>query len=166
MDRRRRQVPRSHLTVSPVAYFDVGQLKRLALTGRAGCGRGDGEPLWDQLGCRQRLLFRIARGHLARPGRRRRSAGGDRGEDGQQYSGAQLLPDGETVLFTVYGGTVSPGQPNAMLAVQSIRGGQRRVVVQSGANGKPLMAIVYTVSNALFAVLLMRGRSNDRRRDF
>ena len=40
-----------------------------------------------------------------------------------------------------------------MLAVQSTRGGQRRVVVQSGANGKYLDGhIVYTVNNALFAV--------------
>ena len=137
-----------------VAYFDAGQIKRLALTGGAPVVVATTvNPFGINWAADNAIYFASPDGIWRVP-----ADGGDpevviAGAGGQQYSGAQLLPDGETVLFTVYGATVSPGQPNAMIAVQSTRGGQRRVVVQSGANGKYVDGhIVYTVNNALFAV--------------
>ena len=137
-----------------VAYFDAGQIKRLALTGGAPVVVATTvNPFGINWAADNALYFASPDGIWRVP-----ADGGDpevviAGPGGQQYSGAQLLPDGETLLFTVYGVTVSPGQPNAMIAVQSTRGGQRRVVVQSGANGKYVDDhIVYTVNNALFAV--------------
>src|SRR5688572_11316424 len=148
----------SNPTFSPdgqsVAYFDGGQIKRLALTGGAPVVvAATVNPFGINWAADNALYFASPDGIWRVP-----ADGGDpqvviAGADGQQYAGAQLLPDGETVLFTVYGRTVAPGQPTAMLAVQSTRGGQRRVVVQGGATGKYVDGhIVYTVSNALFAV--------------
>jgi hypothetical protein len=158
----RRVVPEwlatSNPTFSPdgqsLAYFDSGQIKRLALTGGAPVVVATtANPYAINWAADNAIYFASANGISRVP-----VDGGDpevviAGEKGQQLSGPQLLPDGETVLFTVYTPTASPGQPGAMIAVQSTRGGQRRVVVQSGANGKYVDGhIVYTVNNGLFAV--------------
>jgi Tol biopolymer transport system component len=73
----------------------------------------------------------------------------------------QLLPDGDTILFTLARGV--PGAPvwdDAQLVAQSIKTGKRTTLVQRGSDGRylPTGHLVYMVEGTLMAVLFDLSR--------
>jgi serine/threonine-protein kinase len=135
-----------------VAFSQAGQLKRMAVTGGAAQVLTAATPLlgasWEADGT---ILYGQADGiwqvsenggepqHLIAPG-----------ED-ELIFGPQRLPGGEWVLFTA-ASTRSVG--DVQIVVQSVRTGDRRVVLSSGRDGRYLSTghLVYSESHTLFAV--------------
>lgn len=72
----------------------------------------------------------------------------------EQAQGPQLLPDGEHVLFTIATGTGVSRWDNAQIVVQSIKSGERKVLVTGGADGRYLSSghLVYGLGGVLLAV--------------
>ncbi len=77
---------------------------------------------------------------------------------GEQLTSPQLLPDGRTVMFTVYkadnafiSNTGNVARPSAV-AVQKLTDSERKVIVERGANARYFSKgyLLYTVDNALF----------------
>lgn len=67
--------------------------------------------------------------------------------------GPQILPGGEFVLFTLAKGTASDKWDRAQIVVQSVKSGQRKVVINEGSDARyvPTGHIVYAVGGVLFA---------------
>jgi Tol biopolymer transport system component len=74
-------------------------------------------------------------------------------EQGERVHGPQLLPDGRSVLFTLRGSGGTTAWQDAKLAVQSLDGGERRII-GGGRDGRYLATghLVYGLQSALFAV--------------
>ena len=75
-------------------------------------------------------------------------------KEGEQVDSPQLLPDGDSVLFTVTTATGSTRWDKAQIVVQSLTTGARTVVVQGGSNARylPTGHLVYALENNLLAV--------------
>jgi serine/threonine protein kinase/Tol biopolymer transport system component len=73
---------------------------------------------------------------------------------GEIAFGPQMLPDGETLLFTVGTSSRASASEEARIVVQSLKTGTRRTLIQEGSDGHylPTGHIVYAVGAALFAV--------------
>jgi Tol biopolymer transport system component len=137
-----------------VAYFENGQIKRLALAGGAPVAIATTRnPFGAAWAADNAIYFASAEGIARVPADGGSPAIVINAANGEQFGSPQLLPDGDTLLFTTYKPIAATGQSDAMVAVQSLRGGERRVVVQGGANGKYVEGhLVYTVADAMFAV--------------
>ena len=72
-------------------------------------------------------------------------------EDGEQLDGPQLLPDGDTVLFSV--GT-SGGWDDVRIVVQSLSSGERTIVLEGGSDARylPTGHLVYALGGGLFGM--------------
>jgi hypothetical protein len=76
---------------------------------------------------------------------------------GEHLDSPQLLPDGDSVLFSVVGaaatGDPSPGDV-AQVVVQSLRSGERKVLVPFGSDARyvPTGHLVYALDDGLLAV--------------
>ena len=141
-----------------IAYFQRNQLKRLAL--------GGGAPVVvcsapGALGAHwapdDTILFAQAEGIL------RVSANGGTPElvipaaDGEQLDAPQLLPDGDSVLFSVTTGFGPGGSgrwDNAQIAAQSLSSGERTVLLEGGSDARYVSSghLVYALDDGLFAV--------------
>ena len=68
--------------------------------------------------------------------------------------GPQLLPDGEHVLFTLAQGSGSKRWDQAQVVVQSLRTGERKVVLTGGSDARyvPTGHLVYALGSSLYAV--------------
>jgi serine/threonine-protein kinase len=71
--------------------------------------------------------------------------------------GAQLLPDGDTLLFTLAHADGSPGKrfwDNAEIVVQSLKTGKRKTLVKAGSDGRYVSTghIVYMIEGTMMAV--------------
>ena len=75
-------------------------------------------------------------------------------KQGEQASSPQLLPDGDSVLFSVTTSASQTRWDEAQIVVQSLRTGERKTIVQGGADARYVSTghIVYAVGDALFAV--------------
>ena len=78
-------------------------------------------------------------------------------EDGEQVYGPQLLPDGDSVLFSVTNSAVGADGnrwDEGMIVVQSIASGQRRTVLEGGSDAQYVSTghLVYALQDGLFAV--------------
>ena len=75
-------------------------------------------------------------------------------QEGEAVYGPQLLPDGESVLFSVTTATGATRWDQAQIVVQSLRTGERTVVWQGGSDARyvPTGHLVYALGDALFAV--------------
>ena len=87
------------------------------------------------------------------------SAGGDpqlviAAEEGELFDGPQLLPDGESVLFSRTAAAGNGRWDEGQVVVQSLPSNARTVVVQRGSDGRYLQTghITYAVGDALLAV--------------
>ena len=141
-----------------VAYFDSGQLKRIALTGGAPIVIANvTQPYGLSWSPDETLLFGSAEGISRVP------TGGGTPEvviaaaAGEQLASPQLLPGSDTVLFTQYrmGSFDSGGLlADSTIAAQSLRGGARAAILAGGANARLVGAghLVYTVGDELFGV--------------
>ena len=138
-----------------VGYWQAGELKRIAISGGAPtvvCAALI--PYGASWGPDNTIFFGQAEGIM------RVSANGGTPElvipatEGEQMDGPQLLPDRESVLFSV---TTAAGQDRwdqAQIVVQSLATGERTVVWQGGSDARylPTGHLVYALEDALFAV--------------
>src|SRR5262245_27391372 len=140
-----------------VGYFVVAerQLKRIAISGGAPVKIADAEfPRGASWGADGTILFGAPKGIM------RVSANGGMPElvvpakEGEQVDSPQLLPDGDSVLFTVTTATGSTRWDEAQIVVQSLSTGARTVVVQGGSNARyvPTGHLIYALEESLFAV--------------
>ena len=74
--------------------------------------------------------------------------------EGELMGSPHLLPDGESVLFSVTTGTGRTRWDAAQIAVQSLRTGERTVVLSGGSDARylPTGHLVYALGDGLFAV--------------
>ena len=73
--------------------------------------------------------------------------------EGEQVYGPQMLPDGETVLFTLVSGA---DLDSAEIVVESLKTGARKVLVETGQDGRyvPTGHLVYVIEDVLYATPL------------
>ena len=138
-----------------VVYFQGDQLKRIAISGGAPvviCGASI--PFGISWARDNTILFGQPEGIM-----RVSAAGGMpelaiRAEKGEQVYGPQMLPDGGSVLFSVTSATGDTRWDQATIVVQSLRTGQRTVVLKGGSDARyvPAGYLVYALQSSLFAV--------------
>ena len=135
--------------------FAGSQLKRIAITGGAPVKIADvTNPFGASWGADGTILFGQLNGIM------RVSAAGGTPElvipakEGEQVDSPQLLPDGDSVLFTVTTASGSTRWDQAQIVVQSLTSGARTVVVQGGSDARyvPTGHVVYALEDSLFAV--------------
>jgi len=138
-----------------LGFFHEGSLKRMAVSGGAPvviCGAEP--PFGVSWASDNTVLFGQPKGIM------RVSANGGTPQlviptkQNEIFYGPQLLPDGDSVLFSV---TTVAGQTRwdqGAIAVQSLRSGERKVVWQGGSDAQYVSTghLVYAVGAALFAV--------------
>ena len=75
-------------------------------------------------------------------------------KDGEQAYGPQILPGGETVLFTLASGTAAQRWDTARIVTYSLRSGERKTLVDGGSDGRyvPTGHLVYATGGIVFAV--------------
>ena len=75
-------------------------------------------------------------------------------KDGEQAYGPQILPGGETVLFTLATGTAAERWDRAHIVTHSLRSGERKTLVDGGSDARyvPTGHLVYAVGGIVFAV--------------
>ena len=75
-------------------------------------------------------------------------------KDGEEAYGPQILPGGETVLFTLATGTAAERWDQAQIVTHSLRSGERKTLVDGGSDGRyvPTGHLVYAVGGIVFAV--------------
>ncbi len=140
-----------------VAYFDVGtrELKRVATSvGAPVAICAAGLPFGASWGPDDTILFGQNQGIM------RVSANGGTpelvipAEAGEQMDGPQLLPDGDSVLFSVTASTGGLRWDEAQIVVQSLRTGERTVVWDGGSAARyvPTGHLVYAVRDGLYAI--------------
>ena len=144
-----------------VAYFQDTQLKRIAVSGGAPvviCAATNPFGIsWER---DNTILFGQPDGIM------RVSANGGmpelviRAENGEQVHGPQMLPDGESVLFSVTRATGDTRWDQADIVVQSLRTGQRTIVLKGGSDARyvPTGHLVYALGDGLFAVAFDANR--------
>ena len=137
-----------------VVYFEInqGELRRIAINGGAPVIIADiGQPYglsWEADGT---ILFGEPEGIL------RVSANGGTPEliipipEGEFPYGPRLLPDGDSVLFSV---TSTVGWDDAQIVAQSLSTGERTVLLEGGSDARylPTGHLVYAFEDGLFAV--------------
>jgi len=144
-----------------LAYWQDNQLKRIAISGGAPvviCAASN--PFGISWGRDNAILFGQPDGIM------RVSAGGGmpelviRAEKGEQMDGPQLLPDGAAMLFSATRLNDATRWDQANIVVQSLRTGQRTVVLRGGSDARymPTGHLVYAVKDDLFAVAFDANR--------
>ncbi|MGH8648697.1 MAG: TolB family protein, partial [Burkholderiales bacterium] len=80
--------------------------------------------------------------------------------EGEQAEGLQLLPDGDSVLFSVTTASGNARWDAAHIVVQSLSTGNRTVVLQGGNSARyvPTGHLIYALGDGLFAVAFDVGR--------
>ena len=141
-----------------LAYFDnvVTEVKRIAIGGGASAVIADVRGLSYGLSWApdDTILFGQAEGIL------RVSANGGTPElivpaaEGEQMGRPQLLPDGESVLFSVTTATGSTRWDQAQIVVQSLPSGERTVIWQGGSDARYVSTghLVFALRDVLYAV--------------
>jgi serine/threonine-protein kinase len=164
--------PASRPVFSPdgqtIAYFSGteaigGAIKTVAVTGGAAVEHLSMDfPPFGMSWADQGILFGRSFGK-GRKGVLRLVPGGAREEmlipTGEVFvRGPQMLPDGQTVLFTLASGPNS--WDKGWIVVQSLTSGERKTLIEGGSDGRylPTGHIVYVVANSLFGVPFDVGR--------
>jgi serine/threonine-protein kinase len=141
-----------------VGYYAAAggnQLKRIAITGGAPVRIADAvNPFGASWSADGTILFGQPKGIM------RVSANGGTPElvipakEGEQVDSPQLLPDGDSVLFTVTTASGSTRWDQAQIVVQSLSTGARTVMVQGGSDARyvPTGHLIYASEESLFAV--------------
>jgi serine/threonine-protein kinase len=75
-------------------------------------------------------------------------------KEGELAHGPQMMPGGQTVLFTLAGGSGTDRWDTAKIVAQSLRTGERKTLIEGGSDGRylPTGHIVYARGGVLFAV--------------
>ena len=128
-----------------------GQLKKIAIAGGAPVMLCDAtRPFGASWGSDDSIVFG------GRQGVMQVSANGGtpqllvEASEGERVFGPQILPDGESVLFTLASGA---GWDGAQIIVESLDTGEREVLIETGRNGRyvPTGHIVYVIQDVLYA---------------
>ncbi len=79
---------------------------------------------------------------------------------GELAYGPELLPDGQTVLFTLATGTATERWDKAQVVAQSLKTGERHVIIDGGSDARYLSTghLVYAQGGVLFATPFNPGR--------
>ena len=135
-----------------------GELRRVAITGGAPVVIADvntgGNFFGASWGADNTILFGQPEGIL------RVSANGGTPElvipatEGESMGSPRLLPDGESVLFSVTTATGATRWDQAQIVAQSLRTGERTLLVEGGSDARyiPTGHLVYALGSVLFAV--------------
>ena len=75
-------------------------------------------------------------------------------KDGEEAHTPQILPGGETVLFTLVTGSEPERFDQAQIVTHSLRSGERKTLVNGGSEGRyvPTGHLVYAIGGVMFAV--------------
>ncbi len=75
-------------------------------------------------------------------------------EEGEQVHGPQMLPEGESVLFTITTATGASRWDEAQIVVQLLDSGERKVLWTGGSDARyvPTGHLVYALEDVLFAI--------------
>jgi Tol biopolymer transport system component len=144
-----------------VGYFHAGQLTRLSINSASAvaiCAATT--PFGASWGTDNTILFG------QRTGIMRVSANGGTPElvipakEREQVYGPQMLPDGDSVLFSLTTAAGATRWDAAQIVVQSLSTGKRTTVLQGGSDARyvPTGHLVYASSDALFAIAFDVGR--------
>ncbi len=142
-----------------VAYEQGWELKRVSISGGAPvviCAvKGGGADMFGaSWGPDNMILFGQPEGIM------RVSADGGTPElvikasEGEQVDGPRVLPDGDSVLFSVTTGKGPTRWDQAQIVVQSLRTGERKVLLRGGSDARylPTGHLVYALGETLLAV--------------
>jgi serine/threonine-protein kinase len=140
-----------------VGYYALAgsQLTRVAISGGAPVKIADAEnPYGGSWGADGTILFGQTKGIM------RVSANGGTPElvisakEGEQVDGPQLLPDGDSILFSVTTASGSSRWDDAQVVVESLSTGARTVVIRGGSDARylPTGHLVYALGDTLLAV--------------
>ena len=142
-----------------VAYWTAAgnQLQRIANTGGAPVVIADASnPFGASWGTDDTILFGQPEGIL-----RVSTTGGNPqvvipSAEGEQFDGPHLLPDGDSVLFSVADPNATARWDAALIVAQSLSSGERTVLVEGGSDARylPTGHLVYALGNGLFGVAL------------
>jgi Tol biopolymer transport system component len=141
-----------------VGYFQAGRLKRLAMAGGSPVVIAPAGRLWGATWAADGSIFFAQREGILRVP----ASGGTPvlvvpASEGEQLDGPQLLPDGDSLLFSVARHAVFT-QANpwdaAEVVVQSLSSGARRVLLSNGSDARYVRSghLVYAVEDALHGV--------------
>ena len=136
-----------------IAFWQRGQLKRVAVNGGAPVVVTDTPQIWGATwSADDTILYGMGAGGIWRV-----PAAGGKAENivkldaGQRAHGPQLLPGGRSLVFTLLQGSTS--WDDAQIVVHSLDTGARQVVVQGGTDGRylPTGHLVYVRQGSLLA---------------
>jgi Tol biopolymer transport system component len=140
-----------------VAYHSGTQLKKIAVTGGAPTTICDAQAPWGASWDGDRIVFGEGGAGIfevpATGGTPKLLIVAD-AKKGEFLHGPQVLPGGQAVLFTIgSAGTVIDRWSSAQVAVQSLKTGERRVLVSGGTDARylPTGHIVYARDGVMFA---------------
>jgi serine/threonine-protein kinase len=153
-------VPVSNPVFSPngrfIVFYSDHLLKKIAVTGGATttlCEASNPYGIsWDQ---EDTIVFgQLGKGIVRVPATGGTSEVVARVKDTEIAEGPQLLPGGETVLFTVATGIAPDQWDHAQIVAQSLESGVRKTLVEGGSWGRyvPTGHLVYAVGGSLLAV--------------
>jgi Tol biopolymer transport system component len=132
-----------------------GTLKRIPVTGGAPIIICKAVPTFGLTWDRDHLIFGIGGGGIMRV-----LANGGSPEElaklqsGEVANGAQLLPDGDGLLFSLASGsTADRWESSGRIVVQSLKTGNRKILVEGGSDATyiPTGHLVYALSGVLYA---------------
>jgi serine/threonine-protein kinase len=132
-----------------------GTLKRIAITGGAAITICKAQPTFGLTWSGEDLIFGAANGGIMRVS----ANGGEPTElvkvrAGEVVNGAQLLPSGRGLLFSIASGSnVDRWDASGNVVVQSVPTGERKVVVAGGSDATYLSTghLIYVLSGVLYA---------------
>jgi len=140
-----------------IAYYAGGEgvLRKIAVTGGAPVTLCPADNPFGMSWTRDGILF----GQGSKGIMRVADGGGKpeviiRVKSGEVAHGPQMLPDGQTVLFTVATSTDSNRWDKGLIVVQSLKSGERKTVIEGGSDARylPTGHIVYALGGVIFAV--------------
>jgi serine/threonine-protein kinase len=140
-----------------IAYYAAGDLtiKKIAVTGGAPVTLCPADNPFGMSWARDGILFSQGVKGIMRVA----DTGGKpeviiRVKSGELAHGPQLLPDGQTVLFTVVTSTAGDRWDKGLIVVQSLKSGARKTVISGGSDARylPTGHIVYAIGGVMFAV--------------
>ena len=140
-----------------IAYWEQGDgtIKRIALSGGAAVTVCQADTLYGMSWDRDTIFF-----GQGSKGIMRVSANGGKPETvlsvkpGELAHGPQLLPDGQTLLFTLATGTNTDRWDKARIVAESLKSHERKTVLEGGSDARylPTGHLVYALGGVVFAV--------------
>ncbi len=140
-----------------IGFWEEGQLKKVPVGGGAPVTLCEASnPYGVSWGADDTILFGQREGIM------RVSASGGSLEllvatkEGEQVHSPQMLPDAESMLFTITGATEASSRDESQIVVQLLDRGERRVLWTGGSDARyvPTGHLVYAADGALFAIPL------------